>query len=275
MKLAKQAKPSAVNASKNSGRNSRRDSGQAFELSSKREFMDLCQSPTGLAMLQPQADDSTFDRAADQEEILATNDLRESLKKRAFGQDMGFDLNLEASKESKTMREADDKALDHAKVSEFNQGQVIQKTERGQKTFNKEKLTLKKVDHRPAGDRDDSLKRVGFFLEKIKERNSSLQERLNLSFKKSSRLDQSSISYRPTTSFANKKNLKGVLIDRDCISLTRNLDGSLLKQESNNDNSLDEAKLAKKQPMVSKTPNIVNLQSQNGPNQEMTENDSF
>lgn len=73
-------------------------------------------------------------------------------------------------------------------------------------------------------DRDDSVSRVGFFLEKIKERNSSLQERLNLSFNKSSRLDQSSISYRPTTSFGNKKSLKGALLDRDFISLTRNDD---------------------------------------------------
>ena len=93
-------------------------------------------------------------------------------------------------------------------------------------------LSQNKEDHyrqTAAGDRDDSLRRVGFFLEKIKERNSSLQERLNLSFKKSSRLDQSSISYRPTTSFGNKKSLKGALIDRDCISLTRNFDGSLIK----------------------------------------------
>ena len=34
-------------------------------------------------------------------------------------------------------------------------------------------------------EKDDSFRRVGFFLEKIKERNSSMQERLNLSFKKS------------------------------------------------------------------------------------------
>ena len=73
-------------------------------------------------------------------------------------------------------------------------------------------------------EKDDSLRRVGFFLEKIKERNSSLQERLNLSFKKSSRLDQSSISYRPTTSFGNKKQLRGALIERECISLTRDFD---------------------------------------------------
>jgi len=40
-----------------------------------------------------------------------------------------------------------------------------------------------------APEKDDSFRRVGFFLEKIKERNSSLQERLTLSFKKCSRLD--------------------------------------------------------------------------------------
>ena len=66
-------------------------------------------------------------------------------------------------------------------------------------------LDIPQTQERKETEKDDSLRRVGFFLEKIKERNSSLQERLNLSFKKSSRLDQSSISYRPTTSFGNKK----------------------------------------------------------------------
>ena len=50
-------------------------------------------------------------------------------------------------------------------------------------------LDIPPSQERKETEKDDSLRRVGFFLEKIKERNSSLQERLNLSFKKSSRLD--------------------------------------------------------------------------------------
>ena len=50
-------------------------------------------------------------------------------------------------------------------------------------------LDIPPSQDRKETEKDDSLRRVGFFLEKIKERNSSLQERLNLSFKKSSRLD--------------------------------------------------------------------------------------
>ena len=110
-----------------------------------------------------------------------------------------------------------------------------------------------KSQHLGLGEqREDSFRRVGFFLEKIKERNSSLQERLNLSFKKSARLDQSSISYRPTTSMGNKKsNLRGTLIERESISLTRNPNG--IKQQR--------TEMPKSDTNVpySKTPNLVNL----------------
>lgn len=41
---------------------------------------------------------------------------------------------------------------------------------------------------------DGANRKVGVYLEKMRERNSSLQERLNLSFKSSSRLDSSSIA---------------------------------------------------------------------------------
>lgn len=61
---------------------------------------------------------------------------------------------------------------------------------------------------------------VGEYLEKMRERNSSLQERLNLSFKSSSRLDCSTIVQRPATSFQNLKWLN--FMDRSkCKSLNR------------------------------------------------------
>ena len=42
-----------------------------FELSSKREFMDLCSSPTGLALFEPlQRDGSTLERASNQDDLL-------------------------------------------------------------------------------------------------------------------------------------------------------------------------------------------------------------
>ena len=104
-----------------------------------------------------------------------------------------------------------------------------------------------------APEKDDSFRRVGFFLEKIKERNSSLQERLNLSFKKCSRLDQSSISYRPTTSFGNKKTLKGALIERECISLTRDLEHTSNTEAAKRPSTAID-------PATTKTPNIVNQQ---------------
>ena len=121
-------------------------------------------------------------------------------------------------------------------------------------------------------EKDDSFRRVGFFLEKIKERNSSLQERLNLSFKKSSRLDQSSISYRPTTSFGHKKTLKGALIERECISLTRDhLDGGGPSKRDPGANS--ESSHGFVPPQQSKTPNLLNQQSVgNGP--DLKESDS-
>jgi hypothetical protein len=46
---------------------------------------------------------------------------------------------------------------------------------------------------------NEATKKVGVYLEKMRERNSSLQERLNLSFKNSSRLDKSAITCRPST----------------------------------------------------------------------------
>jgi hypothetical protein len=49
-------------------------------------------------------------------------------------------------------------------------------------------------------DSDGATKKVGIYLEKMRERNSSLQERLNLSFKSSSRLDEGSVVKRPGTS---------------------------------------------------------------------------
>lgn len=59
------------NSNKNSGRQSgRRDSGQAFELSSKREYLDLCQSPTGLATATQLEADTTLERACQQDDIL-------------------------------------------------------------------------------------------------------------------------------------------------------------------------------------------------------------
>ena len=51
-------------------------------------------------------------------------------------------------------------------------------------------------------------KKVGVYLEKMRERNSSLQERLNLSFKKSSRLEKSAITSRPTTTLHKENRLK-------------------------------------------------------------------
>lgn len=114
-------------------------------------------------------------------------------------------------------------------VSEFNPDQRIQdlskedcKEEKRSLVILPLKLKLSENNKQTAvQEKDDSFRRVGFFLEKIKERNSSMQERLNLSFKKSSRLDHSSISYRPTTSYGNGKKLKGTLLDHDCISLNR------------------------------------------------------
>ena len=47
---------------------------------------------------------------------------------------------------------------------------------------------------------DAANRKVGIYLEKMRERNSSLQERLNLSLKSSSRLDSGSIIKRPGTS---------------------------------------------------------------------------
>ena len=54
---------------------------------------------------------------------------------------------------------------------------------------------------------NEATKKVGVYLEKMRERNSSLQERLNLSFKNSSRLDKSAITCRPSTTLKQHNQL--------------------------------------------------------------------
>ena len=77
---------------------------------------------------------------------------------------------------------------------------------------------------------------VGEYLEKMRERNSSLQERLNLSFKSSSRLDSSSILQRPATSFQNLKWLN--FMDRSmCKSLNRS--SAMTNRQTNTPNELN------------------------------------
>jgi len=59
---------------------------------------------------------------------------------------------------------------------------------------------------------NEGTKKVGVYLEKMRERNSSLQERLNLSFKNSSRLDSSAITSRPSTTLKHNNQLN--ILDR-------------------------------------------------------------
>ena len=196
--------------------------------------MDLCQSPTGGGPLEPE--DNTLERASYQDEILGT----------------GGATSKEARKRKQRI------------VSDFDPGPIPSADEapfQGQSDIQDslaaQPLKLKMQEKAP--EKDDSFRRVGFFLEKIKERNSSLQERLNLSFKKSSRLDQSSISYRPTTSFAYKKTLKGAFIERECISLTRDhLEGGPSKRDAGANSESSHGFVP---PQQSKTPNLLNQQS--------------
>ena len=65
---------------KNSGRNSKRE----FELSSKREYLDLCQSPTGVVVSALEQEDNTLERASNQDDILGTGGeaAKEAAKRR-------------------------------------------------------------------------------------------------------------------------------------------------------------------------------------------------
>ena len=91
-------------------------------------------------------------------------------------------------------------------------------------------------------------KKVGVYLEKMRERNSSLQERLNLSFKKSSRLEKSAITSRPTTTLKNNTglNISDRGDQREYQSLPRQTTGS---------------NYGFNRHVQSKTPNLVNFAS--------------
>ena len=96
----------------------------------------------------------------------------------------------------------------------------------------------------------DMTKKVVVYLEKMRERNSSLQERLNLSFKKSSRVKKSAITSRPTTVIKRNTglNISDFGDSQDYLSLSRQGNGS-------------GTNYGLSRQLVSKTPNIVNFAS--------------